>query len=100
MHVARRGTGSDATILVRSIIASHDEQPHTAHDVAAATDREHLPDRVASLLDRRAQAVAARRTAYRHWVDAMQQQAAERERWIDRHLSRSRDQSRDYGLDL
>ena len=57
VHVARRGTSRDAAHLVRGIIASHDEQAHTAHDVAAATDRDHLPDRVASLLDRRAQAV-------------------------------------------
>lgn len=59
-----------------------------------------LPDRVQWVLDRRANAVQARRTAYRHWVDAMQEQAAERERWIDQQLSRSRDQGLDYGLEL
>ena len=97
----RRGTGRDAAQLVRSIVATHDEQARTAHHIAAQTDdRDQLPDRVRSLLDRRTGAVQARRTAYRHWVDAMQEQAAERERGIDQHLSRSRDQGRDYGLDL
>jgi conjugative relaxase-like TrwC/TraI family protein len=101
VHVMRRGTGSDAAQLVRSIVATHDEQARTAHHIAAQTDdRDQLPDRVRSLLDRRTGAVQARRTAYRHWVDAMQEQAAERERGIDQHLSRSRDQGRDYGLDL
>ena len=41
VHVARRGTGRDASQLVRAIIANHDEQARTAHDIAAEThDRE------------------------------------------------------------
>ena len=101
VHITRRGTSRDAAALVRGIIANHDDQARTAHGIAAdAEDRDQLPDRVRRLLDRRTEAVQARRTAYRHWVDAMQEQAAERERWIDHHLSRSRDQGLDYGLEL
>ena len=60
VHVARRGTSRDAAHLVRAIIASHDEQARTAHDIAAETpDREPLPDRVRWALDRRAKAVHA-----------------------------------------
>ena len=101
LHAMRRGTGRDAAHLVRAMIANHDDQARTAHDIAADTpDPGQLPDRVQWVLDRRANAVQARRTAYRHWVDAMQEQAADRERWIDQQLSRSRDQGLDYGLEL
>ena len=41
-----------AAQLVRVIIANHDEQAHTAHDIAAETQgRGQLPDRAARLLD-------------------------------------------------
>jgi hypothetical protein len=102
LHVMRRGTSRDAAVLLRGIIADRDERVHTAHAVAAATDHEQLPDRVASLLDRRAHAVQGRRVAYRHWNEEVQEQIAERQRWIDQHVSRDlgRDRSPDYGLDL
>ena len=76
VHVARRGTGRDAAHLVRGIIANHDEQARTAHDIAAETaDREQLPDRVRGLLDRRAHAVRARQRAYRNWMTQIHEQA-------------------------
>ncbi len=50
VHVMRRGSGRDAAQLVRAIIANHDEQTRTAHDIAAqTTDRDQLPERVNSL---------------------------------------------------
>ncbi|WP_353368910.1 hypothetical protein [Mycobacterium sp.] len=64
MHVARRGTRGEAAALVRGIIANHDDRAHTAHDIAADTDQELLPARVASLLERPTHAVQARRAAY------------------------------------
>ena len=67
LRVMRRGTSHDAAQLVRGIIATRDDRARTAHQVAASTDREDLPDRVRSLSDRRAHAVQSRRTAYRHW---------------------------------
>ena len=39
----RRGTSRDAAQLVRAIIATHDEQARTAHDIAAGTDRDRCP---------------------------------------------------------
>ncbi|BBY14403.1 MobF family relaxase [Mycobacterium marseillense] len=101
VHVARRGTSRDAAVLVRHIIGNRDDQARTAHDIAGQTkDREQLPEHVQSLLERRTHAVQARRTAYRHWHDQRVEQGLERERWIDQHLSRGRDQGLDYGLEL
>jgi hypothetical protein len=86
--------------LIRNIIVSRDERPRTAHDTAAeTTDHDQLPDRVRRLLDRRA-AVHRRRAAYQNWCDANATLLAERQRWIDQHLSRSQEQSRDCGISL
>jgi len=103
VHVARRGSSRDAAHLVRGIIANRDEQARTAHHIAAETpDPDQLPERVQWALDRRANAVRARQRTHRQWVDQTQQQAIDRQRWIDRHLSRDRSQDRglDCGLDL
>ncbi|MGO9356027.1 MAG: hypothetical protein ACLP3C_36330 [Mycobacterium sp.] len=45
-------------------------------------------------------AVRARQHIYRHWVDETQDQATERQRWIDQHFHRSQDQGLEYGIDL
>nr|WP_254697410.1 MobF family relaxase [Mycobacterium avium] len=102
VHVARRGTSAQAAQLVRSIIGTRDERARTAHDIAAqAQDREQLPEHVQSLLIRRANALQGRRAAYRHRHDQRVEQALERDRWINQHLSRDRrDQGLDYGLEL
>jgi hypothetical protein len=96
----RRGGSHAAANLMRAIIAT-DTRAQTAHDVAAGTDSDQLPPLVARLLiNRRAQAVQMRRAAYRTWqADARERQAG-RERDIDQHVSRSREQSTDYGLEL
>lgn len=101
LHVMRRGSGRDAGQLVRGIIANHDQQARTAHHIAGeASDREQLPDRVQSLLDRRAKAVATRRLHYRAWCRQVSDGVIDRQLGRDQQLSRSRNQSRDYGLDL
>jgi hypothetical protein len=103
VYVARRGSGRDAAHLVRAILANRDEQARTAHHIAAETpDPDQLPERVQWALDRRVNAVRARQRTHRQWVDQTQQQAIDRQRWIDRHLSRDRSQDRglDCGLDL
>ena len=101
VHVARRGTGRDASQLVRAIIANHDDQARTAHHIAAETDdRGQLPDRVQGLLDRRAKAVATRRNHYQAWCRQASDWAIDRQLSRDQQLSRSRGQSRDYGLEL
>ena len=43
VHAMRRGTSHDASQLVRAIIATRDQQPRTAHDIAAGTDRSNCP---------------------------------------------------------
>lgn len=96
----RRGSSRDAAALIRAIIATRDQQPRTAHDIAAVTDHDQLPQRVAVLLDRRAAAVQRRRAAYRQWHQEVQEMAAERQRFIDQHLSRGRDRGLDYGMEL
>ena len=88
VHVARRGTRGEDAALLRGIIANHDDRAHTAHDIAADTDQELLPARVASLLERRTHAVQARRAAYRQWQEQTQDMAAEQQRWIEQHTSR------------
>ena len=70
LHVLRRGASREAAQLVRTIIATHDDQARTAHDIAAdAAYHEQLPERVHSLLTRRANAVQRRQVAYQHWQD-------------------------------
>jgi ATP-dependent exoDNAse (exonuclease V) beta subunit len=100
MHIMRRGTSRDAAHLVRAIIANHNDQARTAHHIAAQTpDRDQLPDRVQSLLDRRANAVQHRRTLHQTWWQQTHEWAAERQRSIDQHLSRTQDQGLDYGIE-
>ena len=41
----------------------------TAHDVSATTEREHLPEPVGSLVDRRAKAAERRRKEYLNWQE-------------------------------
>jgi conjugative relaxase-like TrwC/TraI family protein len=103
VHVARRGTSRQAAHLVRGLIANHDTQAHTAHHIAMQTDdRGQLPDRVRGLLQRRAHLVHTRQIAYRHWQDELVERAVQRQRWIDQHVHRSRDQGIDQseGLEL
>ena len=87
--------------LVRAIIATHDDQARTAHHIAAeAPAPGQLPDRVQSLLDRRATAVASRRNHYQAWRRQASDWVIDRQLSRDQQLSRSRGQSRDYGLEL
>jgi hypothetical protein len=86
---------------VRGLIANHDDQARTAHHIAAdTTDRDQLPDRVRSLLDRRAAAVHARRLAYRSWCAETHERVLQRQQWIEQHISRSQDHGLEYGIDL
>jgi ATP-dependent exoDNAse (exonuclease V) alpha subunit len=88
-HVMRRSSGRHAAQLLRSVIANHDDQARTAHDVAAETqDRGLMPDRVRRLLDCRARAGGARLCRYRDWAGSIQPLAAERDRSIDHHIGR------------
>jgi conjugative relaxase-like TrwC/TraI family protein len=65
-HVLQRGTSQEAGQLALAIIANHDDAPVTAHQVAAHTPHQLLPDRVRRLLDRQATATERRVVAYQN----------------------------------
>jgi conjugative relaxase-like TrwC/TraI family protein len=99
-HLMRRGGSCAAASMMRAVIA-RGSLDQTAHDLAAGTDPEQLPERVARLLiGHRAQAVQTRRTTYQRWQAPTKQRQTNRERDTNQHLSRDREQSMDYGLDL
>jgi conjugative relaxase-like TrwC/TraI family protein len=96
LHAVRRGSGRASAALFRYIIAN-DARVHTAHDLAAQSERELLPDKVAALLiDRRTQAVQMWRTAYRQRDSSAYEWSAGEEPRTDRHIH----QSLDEGLEL
>ena len=59
-----------------------------------------LPERMQHLLARQEKAVQRRRAAYARRHDDILDERIERQRFINEHLSRSRDQGHDYGLEL
>lgn len=97
VHVARRGGPAQAAALLRQVIG-RDERAHTAHQTAASTPAEQLPDPVADLVAEHHHAVTQRRSVYQ------KTQRAQRDRVLDRHLGldrvRSRGRDRDQGYDL
>jgi hypothetical protein len=100
VHLMRRGGSRAAATMMRAILA-RESLDQTAHDLAAGTDPEQLPERVARLLiDHRAQAVQSRRATYQSWQAKTREPQANRERDTDQHLSRDREQSMDYSVDL
>jgi conjugative relaxase-like TrwC/TraI family protein len=97
IHAARRGS-RDAAHLLRDIIATRDERARTAQDVSSATEREHLPEPVGSLVDRRTKATERRRSDYLNWRAQTQTQASDVEQWREHGVSRT--SSSDYGIQL
>jgi hypothetical protein len=105
IHQIRRGTTHAAAHALHMVLTANDDRAHTMHTVAARTDRDLLPPKVAALLDRNDQRRAdrtqawrqhrtqtrARETAYER-ITATRQQSRERER--------SRHADRGYGLEL
>jgi conjugative relaxase-like TrwC/TraI family protein len=98
-HLMNRGDSHQAADLIRSILAN-DQPAVTAHDYAAHTLGEALPDRVRSLLQRRAAATDRRHAVYQAWHTEKQAAARELEQAREEHISRSRDRSSDYGIEL
>ena len=96
VHVAHRGTPAQAAAVMRTVIG-RDERARTAHQTAADTPVELLPDRVASLVS------AHQQTVTRRWAAHQKTQRRQRDRAIDRHLgldnTRSRSRDRDQGHD-
>jgi conjugative relaxase-like TrwC/TraI family protein len=98
-HVAQRGDGCEAATLIHRILAN-DEPAITAHDYAEHIHEEALPDRVRSLLDRRATATERRREGYQAWQAARKEHDRSRAEAQERHIDRSQYRSTDYGLEL
>lgn len=92
-HVAVRGSGHHAARAARAILA-HNDVPGTAHQVAADTVPQRLPDLVARLVNRRSAAASRRRAAHTAWQTATTVPL----RVADRTYAR--DRSRDRGLEL
>lgn len=95
VHVAQRGSPAQAAALMRTVIG-RDERARTAHQTAADTPVELLPERVASLVNEHQRTVTARWDTHRRTKRRIQDRA------IDRHLGRhhTRDRGRDQGYDL
>ncbi|KDE96718.1 ATPase AAA [Mycolicibacterium aromaticivorans JS19b1 = JCM 16368] len=97
VHLARRGTPTQAARALRQVIG-RDEAARTAHQIAAGTPTQHLPELVASLVAEHRHAVTRRRSTYQ------KTQRTQRDRELDRHLgldrSRSRSREQDSGYDL
>jgi conjugative relaxase-like TrwC/TraI family protein len=98
-HLTNRGDNYQAAGLLRGILAN-DQPAITAHDYAAHTLGHALPDRVRSLLQRRAAATDRRKAAYQAWHTERQSAARELEHTREQHASMSRDPSSDYGIEL
>jgi len=94
-----RGDDREAAELIRSILAN-DQRAITAHDYATQSPAEALPDRVRSLLKRRAAATDRRNVAYQTWATERQEYELSKEQAREQHISRNRDRSSDYGIEL
>lgn len=97
-HVLRRGTNRQAGPLARAIIANHDDQVSTAHDIAARTPSAVLPAPIRGLVDRRSGAASRRRAAYRSWQAEARHFAQSMTESRVRQTDRSR--ALDHGVDL
>jgi hypothetical protein len=96
VHIPRRGTAQEAVQLARTLVANHDEQARTAHQIAQISDGSALPEPVRSLLRRRSDAIQQRHATYQHWCDAV----AGISPTVDQHIDRSQGQDVGYQAGL
>ena len=102
IHILKRGTPNHAAQAFYTLMRTNDDRPITMHALAAKTDTEHLPQRVASLLAEHTQQVAQRRERYTEWQQEQQRRATERDqqrRTTERRQTRSVERD-DAGLEL
>ena len=98
VHVLQRGTSRGAGDLARAIVANHDDQAFTAHDLAAQAPREKLPEHVRRLVDCRATSLSRRRAAHHDVQTQATPFPKARDRARERHAELSR--ISDHGIDL
>jgi len=97
-HVTPRGGSRYAADIIRAVLASPDPTPGSAHDYATRTPAAALPDRVQSLLNRRATAKRSRRAVYETWRTEAKHDAQSLSR--ARGRAHSRDRGPDRGIEL
>ncbi|OBA96293.1 hypothetical protein A5662_18115 [Mycobacteriaceae bacterium 1482268.1] len=93
VHLARRGTPIQAARALRQVIG-RDEPAQTAHQIAASTLTQNLPERIASLVVEHQQAVTRRRSNYQ------KTQRTQRDRALDRDLGLNHSRNQEHGYDL
>ena len=97
VHLARRGTPAQAGRALRQVIG-RDDPARTAHQIAADTPTQLLPERVSSLIAEHQHAVTRRRDIYQKSQRAQQDRALDRALGLDRSRSRGQDQGYDLSL--
>jgi ATP-dependent exoDNAse (exonuclease V) alpha subunit len=101
IHHMHRGTTHTAAHALHTIVTGNDDRPRTLHAVAARTDRDLLPERVCSLLDRYEQRCAERAHAWRqHTAQKLAREAAYQRIAENTRQASARHQSRDRGYAL
>jgi len=91
VHVPQRGTSHDAARIALVIVAGADDEPVTAHSLAAEASKAALPEPVRSFLHGRAAAAQRRHASYRDWRSEVQSRARAKEEARGRHAGQSRD---------
>jgi len=99
-HVMRRETASQAAQLAHAIIATHDHVPATAHQLAAHTARQLLPERIESVRGKRELAVQQRVIAYAEWQKAVDGMAHSMAATTARASSQDRNSLHDKGIEI
>jgi len=100
VHVPRRGTDREAALLARALVANHDEQARTAHQIAQASEGSALPELVRGLLDQRSVAIQQRRTGYQQWRDAAAGINITERHIVDHHIDHSQSRGAGFGIGL
>ncbi|MGY4712861.1 MobF family relaxase [Mycolicibacterium sp. CBM1] len=98
-HVAQRGDSREAAILIHGILAN-DEPAVTAHDYAAQTVNEALPERVRDLVSKRTAATERRQESYDAWKAQRQGRDRSRSEGIQRRVDRSQHSRTENGFEL
>lgn len=97
VHLAHRGTPTQAARALRQVIG-RDTPAQTAHQIAADTPAQLLPEQVSSLVAEHQRAVTRRRTIYRKSQRAQHDRSLDRALGLDRSRSRGQDQGYDLSL--
>ncbi|WP_445169276.1 MobF family relaxase [Mycolicibacterium sp. Dal123E01] len=99
IHLMHRGESQEAADLVRTVLGNR-EALVTAHEYAAQTSSEALPERVRSLLERRATDAEHRTRVYQAWQTERQELGRSNDQHREHNISRGRDRSSGYEIGI